>query len=243
MRLWPKRRPATVDAQEVAGSAASARSPIITGTSFEFSPALVAIDDQVAPGSQAFRAMALELLERHVRVGRRALALCGVSSGDGVTFTVANLAVALAKVSVPTLLIEANLREPTLERLIRPPMDRGGVQQLLRSDAHLTTAIHTSALPNLSILYAGGVAEDSSELVAGARFMDLLDECMRHYPLTLIDTPPANRSADGRVIAIAAQYAVVVARRNVTFMDDALLLAQHLRQDGVEIVGTVYNEA
>jgi Mrp family chromosome partitioning ATPase len=66
---------------------------------------------------------------------------------------------------------------------------------------------------------------------------------MRDYGCTIVDTPAANRSADARAIAAAVGYAVVVGRRSFTFLDDTNLLSQQLAQDGVKVIGSIFNGA
>ena len=220
-------------------------SPVGTEASdrYVFSPSLIALIRPHSPGGEAFHRLAGEVIHHHLERGRRGLALCGASSGTGVTFTSTNLAVALSQLGVPTLLIEADLRTPALKDIIQPLADRPGLQAILRSGLDPGEAIHLDVLPNLSLLYAGGGSADVDQLVAGARFRELLRDCMRIYGCTLVDTPPANQSADARAIAAAVGYAAVVGRHGFTFLDDASLLSGQLAQDGVKVVGSVFNGA
>jgi protein-tyrosine kinase len=214
-----------------------------TAGSYVMSPSLIALIRPHSPAGEAFHRLAGEVIHHHLERGRRGLALCGASSGTGVTFTSTNLAVALSQLGVPTLLIEANLRAPGVDALIKPLADRPGLQSLLRLGSDPGDAIHHEVLPNLSLLYAGGVADDANQLVACARFREVLRDCMRTYGCTLVDTPPANQSADARTIAATVGYAAVVGRHGFTYLDDASLLSGQLVQDGVKVVGSVFNGA
>lgn len=211
------------------------------GEVYEVSPRLGAMTAPHSAVAEAFHRMAREIINRHLSWGRRGLALCGASAGTGVTFAAANLAVALAQLGVPTLLVEANFRRPDLHRLIRPQNETIGLQQLLRSEADLEGVVHREAFPNLSLIFAGGSAPDADQLVVGEQFRHVLHECMREHGCTIVDTPAANRYADARAIAATVGYAAVVGRRNFTFLDDATLLAEQLAQDGVQVVGSIFN--
>lgn len=192
----------------------------------------------------AIEALATEVITKVLDAGRRGLAICGVSEGVGVTFTASNLAVALSQVGVQTLLIDGNMRNPSLQRIIAPSDERPGLSELLggKGDISLADVLCPEVLPNLSLIYAGGVAPHAAELLAGDAFRSLVQGCLRDYALTIVDTPPANRWADARIICKLTTYAMVVARRDATFIDDVATLVGELQSDGITLVGAVMNQ-
>jgi capsular exopolysaccharide synthesis family protein len=187
--------------------------------------------------------MRTHIMARHLEDGRRGLAMCSASKGTGCTFMAANLAVSLAQIGIKTLLIDGDMRTPGVQSLFRPLSETGGLKQSLTTpELHSHDQIHTEVLPNLSILYAGGVADNAQELLGSAPFTALIDRCLRDFEFTLIDTPPTNRCADARRIASVVGYGVIVARRNVSFINDVAALASQLQEDGAKVIGTVLNE-
>lgn len=205
------------------------------------SPALVTLWQPSA--AAAYQRLADDWIVHHLQHGRRGLAVCGASSGAGVSLTAANLAVALSQRGVETLLVETDLRRPALHDIICPRIGAPGLQQLLRSEADYSEVVDPDVLPNLSVLFSGGAAADAGELLSGAEFRNLLGRCMREYRCVVLDTPPANRSADTRVVAVAVGHAVIVGRRSYSYLDDASLLSAQLRQSGVNIFGSIFNDA
>lgn len=194
------------------------------------------------PGSEALHGLAVEILDLHVRAGRRGLAVCGAAVGAGVSFVAASLAVALAQAGVSTLIVDANLDRPSLQDLIGPPAEGPGLKDLLEGDdVDLLDAVHAQVMPNLSVLYAGAAAPDGEDLLGSDRFQDVAQRCLRHFECTIFDTPPANRSASARTIAVAAGYALLVARQGASFAQDLEELAAQLAQDGTVVVGSVLN--
>lgn len=210
---------------------------------YEFSPDLVTLSDQRPEQVEAVRTMRTHIIARHIKDGRRGLAVCGATSGVGSTFTATNLAVALAQVGVGTLLIDGNMRVPRLEQLIRPSGSVTGLQQCVsESQVQPSSYIHYDVLPHLSLLYAGGVAENAQEILASDGFKSLIERCLRDFEFTIIDTPPASLCADGRRISTMVGYALIVARANASRMADVSKLADQLQDDGARVVGTVLNE-
>ncbi|MDB5424547.1 MAG: Chain length determinant protein tyrosine kinase EpsG [Phenylobacterium sp.] len=205
---------------------------------------LLTLENVDRAGTEAIQALATQLIAHHLAPGHRGLAVCGASLGVGVTFIAANLAVALAQAGVPTLLLDANLHDPGVQRMITPSRDLPGLQQLLRHAEMDRTAVErVDVMPNLSILYSGGPAPDASELIGGTRFREVVDQCLRDYAFTVIDTPAANRSPDVLRISRAVGHSLLIARRDLTYVDDVEALSSELTDDGVTVIGALLNGA
>jgi protein-tyrosine kinase len=225
-------------------SANAARPFDVEGLSYKLSPDLVTLTEGRPFEAEAIRTMRTHIMARHVEDGRRGLAMCAPTEGVGCTSIAVNLAVSLAQIGVKTLLIDGDLRAPSVQKMIEPTTPTQGLIQCLKlSDQHPYDLIHPEVLSNLSILFSGGVAEDAQELLSGERFKDLVDRCLRDFEFTIIDTPPTNRCADAERICSVVGYSVIVAKRHVTYFTDVGLLAAQLEEDGATVVGTVLNEA
>lgn len=209
---------------------------------YSFAPSVVSLSAPHGEQAEAIRTLRTHIMAQHVDDGRRGLAICGPSSGVGCTFTAVNLAVALSQIGVNTLLIDGDLRRPTVQNLIRPSRPVVGLRQVLSSDEPLDGVIQNSVLPDLSVMFSGGAAPDAQELLASDRFKDLVDQQLRDFDMTIIDTPAANSCADARRISTVVGYSLIVVRRNRTFVGDMQALAAQLNEDRARIVGTVMNE-
>jgi protein-tyrosine kinase len=209
---------------------------------YQLSPAVVDLDGPPTTKSEAILSIANQLAVTHLGQGRRGFAVCGVSSGVGVSFMAANLASAFAHGGTPSLLIDANLRRPGLETYFRPAAPSQGLLQILRGETDLHAVVHDEVLPNLSLVYAGAAAPQEHDLLSSRTFAELIRSCMRDYACTVVDTSAANRSADALSAAVAVGYAVLVARRGDTYIDDVAFLRRQLVAAGVTILGSVLNE-
>jgi receptor protein-tyrosine kinase len=199
--------------------------------------------DSGSTQASAIRAVRTHVMAQHINHGRRALAICGPNKGVGCSFVAANLAVALSQIGVKTLLIDADLRNPTLDSLIRPPHTPLGLSGCLRSpDQPFGASIDEGVLPNLSIIYAGQPAANAHELLGGDRFKALMNFCMREFEATIVDTPPANASTDARRIGGVVGYSLIVMAKDKTFVKDVKTLMHELKSDGCTPIGTVLNQ-
>lgn len=229
-------------AQNVAPEEAAAAAA--SGGKYAFSSDVVMLSDPNGPRAEAIRTLRTHIMAQHVEDGRRGLAICAASSGVGATFVAANLAVALAQIGVKVLLVDGDLRHAEIDGFIRPPQTVSGLRQYLESsDADLSSALQSEVIPNLSVIFAGGVAASAQELLASDRFADMVERCLRDYDLTIIDTPAANSCADARRISTVAGYSLIVAKRHYSFVSDIKALAEQLREDRAQVVGSVMNEA
>lgn len=225
-------------------SSPGAGEPVSTARSeYTVSPEIVLLSDTDGSRAEAVRTLRTHVMARHVEGGRRGLAVCAPSAGCGATFTAVNLAVGLSQIGVKVLLIDGDLRHAGVDRFIRPSRPTPGLLQWLeRTGDDLSDIVQTDFLRNLSVIFAGGVSSAAQELLAGERFASLVERCLRDYDLTIIDSPPANGYADARRISTLCGYSIIVAKRDLTFVNDIKTLAAQLREDRAQVVGTVLNE-
>jgi protein-tyrosine kinase len=210
---------------------------------YAYSPSLVMLSDPRGGAAEAIRAVRTHIIAQHVEGGRRALAICGPSDGVGCTFVAANLALAFSQVGIKTLLIDGNLRTPSVHQIIRPPKLANGLRHCLgASGPAFAETVDSAVQPNLGVLYSGGAAPNPQELLSSGAFQSLMDSCMREYDLTIVDTAPANISSDGRRISTVCGYSLIVTRRNVSLVDDVKTLMAQIRADHGRVIGTVLNE-
>lgn len=228
----------------VSGPSEPASGVMIAQSEYAFSPEIVLLSEPTSARAEAVRALRTHIMAQHVEGGRRGLAVCAPSAGSGATFTAVNLAVALAQIGAKVLLIDGDLRHAGINQFIRPSQQpRGLLQWLERTDKDYSDVVQTDFIPHLSVMFAGGVSAAAQELLAGERFAHLVERCLRDFDLTIIDTPAANSYADARRISTVAGYSLIVAKRDLTFVNDIKTLAAQLREDRAQVVGTVLNEA
>ena len=209
---------------------------------FTLAPSLVALDGEVNVRTEAFRGLRTHIMARHVGEGRRSIVICGPTPSVGCTFVAANLAVALSQIGVNTLLIDANLREPALDRIFRPSAPVSGLQQCLSGEDGFAEHIQHDVIPDLSVLFAGGATQNPQELLASERFASLMSFSLREFDMTIVDTPPANSCSDVHRVSTVAGYSLIVARKDRTLVSDVRVLADQLQNDYARVIGTVLTE-
>ncbi|MET0269214.1 MAG: CpsD/CapB family tyrosine-protein kinase [Sphingomonas sp.] len=208
--------------------------------SFRFGEELTQACGGGGPRTEAISALRTRLIAQHLPAGCRSLAVCSPAEAIGCTALTVGLAVALAESGLKVLLIDGDLRRPSVQTFITPSRPVPGLRQCLGgTDTEFGDAIQFDVLPNFSILYAGEGDEPPQDLLSRTQFPQLIDTCLREFDFTIIDTPPSNVSADARRIAKVMGYAVVAVGRDRTFVSDVRALVDELAGDGADVIGTV----
>jgi protein-tyrosine kinase len=202
----------------------------------------VLLTDPDGAAAESMRVLRTRIQSQHLQLGRRALAICGPTPEVGSTFVAVNLAIALCQIGVKTLLVDADLRNPSVHTYFDPPLTGGGLYACLTSFSSSTADFtDENVMPNLDVLGAGKPDSGAHELLSGDRFPNVVEAWVRDYDITIIDTPPANSCADGLRIGTVAGFALIVARKNQTLVSDVRILANQLKTERARAIGTVLN--
>lgn len=204
---------------------------------------LVVLSDPVSAKAESIRLLRTQIIAQHIKPGRRAMALVAPVDGVGCTYLAANLAAALSQIGTKTLLVDGNLRSPRIHQMFGLEANGPGLSSYLTLEvARPERVVHANVLPNLSVITAGPPVARPQELLSSTRFRDGMNTLLREYDIALFDTPAANSCADALAIASVIGYAVIVARRDRTFVGDVATLALQLASSRSAVVGSVLSE-
>ncbi len=160
--------------------------------------------------------------------------------GDGKSTFVSNLAIALAQSGKRVLLLDADLRRPTIHRLFQARQDIG-TTEVLSGEIQLINAVQDCPVQNLWLLTAGFSPSNPAETLSSPRFDALLAEARREFDFVLVDSPPLLVVSDPCIVASRTDGLVLVVR---THKNSRLALRQAnhlLRQHDIELFGVVAN--
>jgi protein-tyrosine kinase len=207
-------------------------------------PELVAAWQPDSAAAEHLRALRSQLLLRWFENDARhaALAVLSAGPGEGRSYITANLAVLFSQLGKRTLVIDADLRRPRQHEIfgVSP---RVGLSTILSGRAGREAVIEIESIPGLAVLPAGALPPNPQELLARPGLPRLISALRAHYEVILIDTSPADSSADAATVAARAGAALVLACRDRSSVPRIAGLADDLREFGVTIVGAVLNGA
>ena len=162
--------------------------------------------------------------------------------GEGKSTTTCNLAYALAETGKKILLLEADLRRPTIAAKLGM-RKRLGISNILVEQMNYREIVQTCKdAPNMDVMVAGFIPPNPSELLASRRMEQLLDEMCKDYDYIIIDLPPVSAVTDALAIAKLLDGMVVVVRGGIVEQKALADTMRQLELVNVPILGFVYRD-
>jgi capsular exopolysaccharide synthesis family protein len=207
----------------------------------EASDALISSPATHAPVAEAFRALRTSVRFGGIDRDQRLIQVTSASPGEGKSTTVANLGVVLAQIATRVLLVDCDLRRPTLHTAFDVSNEVGLTSWLAR-DVILAEAIQAvPAHPNLYVLTSGPVPANPSEILANLMPRDLLRSVSAQCDVALIDTPPLLAFTDAEIVARAVDCTLLVTRERVSERASVAQALKRLDAVDAKLLGVVLN--
>ncbi len=199
---------------------------------------------QARPQSQmaeSYRALRTSLLLSNLGTPPRIIMITSARPQEGKTTTSINTAIVLAQKGVRVLLIDADLRRPSVHKTLGMG-PRSGLSNVLTGSVTLDNAISRSPiLSNLFILPAGTPPPNPAELLASANMRDLLNDLREKYDHIVIDTPPTLSVTDAVVLSQRVDAIILVIRSSKTTKQALRRTRDILAQVNARITGVLLN--
>jgi len=161
--------------------------------------------------------------------------------GEGKTVVASNTAINLSEMH-KVLLIDADLRKPSIGPLFGLEPDAMGLAELLSRQENASSVIHRYGQSKLYIMPSGRIPQNPLDLISSTAFKRMLDKLADHFDHIIIDTPPVLPVSDSRLIATLVSGVIFVMRADSTpipIINDGL---NRLRQADAHIIGGVLNQ-
>lgn len=158
--------------------------------------------------------------------------------GEGKSTTCINLAITFAQTGSKVLVIDADLRKPTVHRKLEVNNERG-LAHLLGNFCHIKETIIPSKYENLDVILAGHLPPNPAELLASEAMKNILDTLGGHYDYIFLDTPPLNVVTDATVLSNIVSGTILVVRQGETHHKDVQDALSKLEFANAKILGLI----
>ena len=198
-------------------------------------------DDLGSPRAESFRQLRTNIRSLSLDHPVRSLVVTSSVTGEGKTTTATNLAIAFAQDGRDVVLIDADLRNPSIAELLGLPPETG-LSSVLMGDVSLDDALHPWRfdLP-LRVLTSGPLPPNPSEVVGSTRMAELIGHLVGTGATVILDAPPLLLATDPAVLAQVTDGALLVTRFRSTRVDELSVGASALRAAGASLLGLVLN--
>lgn len=202
---------------------------------------LIAKLNPKSPISEQFRTVRTNLQFSSIDEPLQAILITSPGPGAGKSMTSANLAVVYAQQNKRVLLIDADLRKPTVHYTFRFANLRG-LSNVLVGESTLEGAVETTDVENLEVLTSGPIPPNPSELLGSRRMEEILKNAKQLYDIVIFDTPPMLAVTDAKILSNIVDGTMAVIRSGVTNMDDAERTIDTLKESKAKFLGAVLND-
>lgn len=202
---------------------------------------LVTQNDPKNPGAEAYRVIRTGIQFAQAGKELQTIALTSCTPNEGKSTTIANLAVVLTQAGKSVLLIDCDMRNPTVHKNFNLS-NKVGLSSCISMGTALSDAVQKTSIEGLYALTGGVIPPNPSELLGSEQMKNVLQRAKEQYDYVLIDTPPVmpvidalivGRFVDGMILVIASAEVKVEMARDVK---------NQLVNAGANILGVVLNK-
>ena len=166
----------------------------------------------------------------------------GISSpcpSEGKSLTAINLAASLAEAGNTVLLVDCDMRRPSIAKTLGKPLSPGLSNLLVSNDKNV---VHKGIInENLSVVTAGDIPPNPSELLGSEKMQAVIELFRNHFDYIILDLPPITAVADPLIVTKFIDGVILVVRHKITKRGDIKEAIRQLKMTGVRILGFVYN--
>lgn len=203
--------------------------------------ALISHNSPMSPFAESYHFLATEVLLDANAEENRSIMVATAKPNQGGTSTLCNLAITLAQAGRRVVLMDADLRRPSLHKLFRVPNDIG-LADVLRDDATVVAAMKTTPIENLALMTAGSNIDNPWALLKSPRLHKLVEEMKQVADYVLVDVPSAIVFADAATVASVVDSVLVVVRANESPRGCEFQVKGLLNKANPNIIGVVLND-
>lgn len=193
-----------------------------------------------SPISEQYRTVRTNMQFASVDKELKSLIVTSSGPGEGKSSTTANLAVVYAQQGKKVLLVDADLRKPTMHYTFRLDNLRG-LSNVLVGENTIDEATNRTDIEALDVMTCGPIPPNPAELLASRKMETFLKEALFSYDLVIFDTPPVLAVTDAQILANIVDGSILVVRSGDTEIEPAQRAKEALEPAKAKLLGVVLN--
>ncbi len=200
---------------------------------------LIYLKDPKSPVSEQYRVIRTNLEFSNLDNDLKVICVTSSIQNEGKSTVVANLAATFQQLDKKILVIDADLRNPTLNKLFGV-MSRDGLTDVLASRKTLDKCINK--IENVDVLIAGSMPPNPAEVLASRKMREFINSIREEYDYIFIDSPPIGQVADAGIISSYCDGVIFVVGSNEVESNMAKIAKERLESVNANILGVILNK-
>ncbi|WP_280770885.1 CpsD/CapB family tyrosine-protein kinase [Salipaludibacillus daqingensis] len=202
---------------------------------------LVAEFDRRSTVSEQFRTLRTNIQFAAIDRKIKKIMITSTTTGEGKSTIIANLGVVLAQQNNKVLLVDTDMRKPTIHYTFKLP-NHVGLSHIITRQARVEDVVVETSILRLDVITSGPIPPNPSELLGSKSMAEFVNNVSKSYDYILFDAPPVNAVTDPQVISGLVDGTVFVIRSGQTEERHAKQALESLRKVDAKILGVVLNE-
>ncbi|RDX00844.1 CpsD/CapB family tyrosine-protein kinase [Listeria kieliensis] len=197
--------------------------------------------EPASPIAEQFRTIRANIDFLTVGMPCKVILVTSPEAGTGKSTVSSNLAISYAQQGKKTLLIDIDMRKPTIHKTFNKPLFRGGLSGVLRKQLDILDACQDTEVENLTVLTSGTLPPNPNELLGSKRMAEIIAELREEFEQIIVDAPPVTIVSDALVVAPETDGIILVFRTGKTLKDGAKAAYEQLALSRTQVLGVVLN--
>jgi len=193
-----------------------------------------------SPHAEAYRVLRTNLLFSRKDDKLNTVAVVSAGAGEGKSTTVLNLATVFAQSGARVLVVDSDLRRPTLHKVLRVTNTLGLTNYLLKQNT-LEEVIQTTSMPSLDFLASGKLPSSSLGILSSSQMKDVIGELKQRYDYVFFDSPPIMGVSDASILASEVDMTLQIIQYRRYPQPMNIRAKQLIEKVGGNLVGIVLN--
>ena len=202
---------------------------------------IISIKNPKSPIAEAYRGIRTSIEFSNLDKNLQVITVTSSMQNEGKSTILANLAVSFANLDKKVLIMEGDLRNPSVHRMFNISNIKGLTDILLQNKV-FADCVHCTDVKNLHVLTCGAIPPNPSEMLSSKKIRDFIESLREYYDYIFIDAPPIGIVTDAGIISTYTDGCIFVVGAGDADIEMAKVSKERLEKVGANILGVVLNK-
>lgn len=202
---------------------------------------IISLKKPKSPIAEAYRGIRSSIEFSSLDKELKVISITSSIQNEGKSTVISNLAVIFAKLDKKVLIMEGDLRSPSVHKMFKIS-NINGLTDILLEKKNFTECVHCTEIKNLHVLTCGEKPINPSEMLSSKKIINFIDSLRKHYDYIFIDAPPIGMVTDAGIISTYTDGCIFVVGSGEVDIEMVKISKERLEKLGANILGVVLNK-